>query len=78
MDFATYGIGVTRLGRLLGHEGELLGYNTAMYSCPDAGVSITVMVNRYFGTLSVAGEIAVSLARLVSPACLPPGPTPPT
>lgn len=65
MGFARYGIGVTGVGDYIGHEGELLGYNTALYTSPSSGATIVIAYNRYFGNVSAAGETFLALASLL-------------
>ncbi len=69
--FADYGAGVTRIGNFIGHEGEVLGYNTAVYGHLKGKISIAVVINRSFGKPSVAGEAFVYLAKSVFPGDIP-------
>jgi len=69
--FAQYGAGITKIGNFIGHEGELLGYNTAVYGHIEGKFSIAVVVNRFFGKPSVAGETFIYLAKSLSPKDIP-------
>lgn len=41
-----YGLGILYFGGLIGHDGMLWGYNTAMYYYPEEDATIVVMFNR--------------------------------
>lgn len=40
-----YGLGLAKLDGLLGHNGQVLGYNSYMGSDPDRGLTVTIWVN---------------------------------
>jgi D-alanyl-D-alanine carboxypeptidase len=42
---AGYGLGVERINDLVGHNGAILGFSTAMYCCPAADASFVVPAN---------------------------------
>lgn len=69
--FAEYGAGVTIIGNFLGHEGEVLGYNTAVYGHLDGKASIAVVINTSLGKPSAAGETFVYLAKSIFPDDIP-------
>lgn len=42
----SYGLGIADWGGFLGHNGTILGYNSAMFHDPDTGATIVVEINR--------------------------------
>jgi D-alanyl-D-alanine carboxypeptidase len=65
--FARYGLGLIAMGDFVGHEGQLLGFNTAMYYHPVLATTVIVLLNKFFGSPSVAGEMFLLLSKTVHP-----------
>jgi D-alanyl-D-alanine carboxypeptidase len=62
-----YGLGIVRGGALIGHAGEVPGYNCSMYRHQGIGLTGIVLVNRYPGlSKGVADRINVSLMRTLT------------
>jgi D-alanyl-D-alanine carboxypeptidase len=82
--FVGYGLGITRIGRWIGHDGSIFGYSDFVFHLPSKDATVVVMVNRA-GTSNVpATETWFQIARHLYPgsfpakaAPAPPAPAPP-
>lgn len=67
-----YGLGISSVAGFLGHNGEILGYNSVMYYLPSRDATIIVLLNKcYPGQASVADEIFVGIAKILFPDQMP-------
>jgi carboxyl-terminal processing protease len=64
-----YGLGVMNGGKLLGHSGEVLGYNSSMYYIPSLDATCVVLTGRYPSEIEGASDqIMLSLIQaMLSP-----------
>jgi D-alanyl-D-alanine carboxypeptidase len=65
-----YGLGIMRIWGFLGHDGEVDGYNTAMFHLPEKKATIIVLMNKSSGT-SAALELFQAMAKIVFPEQFP-------
>ncbi len=78
--FVGYGLGITKIGRWIGHDGSIFGYSDFVFHLPSKDATIVVMVNRA-GTSDVpATDIWFGIAQHLYPGSFPAkaAPTPPT
>jgi D-alanyl-D-alanine carboxypeptidase len=66
--WATYGIGVEKMGPLVGHASEVPGFTTAAYSDPGSGLTVVVMFNTSANGANFARVAALQLASIASKA----------
>ncbi|MCY0949815.1 serine hydrolase domain-containing protein [Streptomyces sp. H27-S2] len=64
-----YGLGIASFDGWLGHNGTILGYNTAMFQDPKGGATVIVEMNRSFATLDEdhATELFLEIAKIITP-----------
>lgn len=65
--FHRYGLGVQRLGALLGHNGIMPGSSCAVYRYPAEDMSVAVVTNASTGIDAISMEIALELVRVLHP-----------
>jgi D-alanyl-D-alanine carboxypeptidase len=64
----SYGLGVMNGGMVVGHSGEILGYNSSVYFAPESEATIIVFFNRYPSRDEGASDMVVSdLLKIVKP-----------
>lgn len=65
----SYGLGVGSFDGWIGHNGTILGYNTAMFYEPGSGATVIVEMNRSFATLDEdhATELFLQIAKIITP-----------
>jgi len=59
-----YGLGITCMGRLVGHSGTILGYNSAMFHLPSRNATIVVLLNK--GNPGAGDACAVNICYLLA------------
>ena len=62
-----YGLGIGDFGGLIGHNGAIFGYTTAMFYWPEADAVIVVSGNQSSNFANGATEIALQLAQYLFP-----------
>jgi D-alanyl-D-alanine carboxypeptidase len=62
-----YGLGIGDFGGLIGHNGAILGYTTAMFYWPKADATIVLAGNQASNSSNATTEIAVQLAEYLFP-----------
>ena len=62
-----YGLGIGNFGGLIGHNGAIFGYSTAMFYVPGADATIVIEGNQASNFSNAATEIAYALARRLMP-----------
>ena len=65
-----YGLGIMKIWGFLGHDGEIDGYNTAMFYLPEKKATIVVLMNKSSGN-SAALELFQAMAKIVFPEQFP-------
>jgi D-alanyl-D-alanine carboxypeptidase len=63
----SYGLGIFKLDNLLGHNGAVIGYSTAMFYLPSNGATIVVWGNNSTNVTTPATTIAFDLAEILFP-----------
>jgi D-alanyl-D-alanine carboxypeptidase len=63
----SYGLGIANFGGLIGHNGAIFGYTTAMFYVPEADATIVIEGNLASNFSNSATEIAFALARRLMP-----------
>jgi len=67
-----YGLGICSFGGFVGHNGEILGYNSSMYYLPSKDATIVVLLNKCRpGTESPADEVFLHIAKILFPEEVP-------
>jgi D-alanyl-D-alanine carboxypeptidase len=66
-----YGLGISRYGEWLGHDGAITGYSDVVVNRPASGTSIVVMLNGADGRGVPAIPPFVAIARALYPASVP-------
>ncbi|GAA4162233.1 hypothetical protein GCM10022286_20930 [Gryllotalpicola daejeonensis] len=66
--WAQYGLGVEKMGPLVGHASSVPGFDTAAYSDPKSGLTVVVMVNDSTAGANFARLVALQLASIGSKA----------
>ncbi|GAA4169071.1 serine hydrolase domain-containing protein [Gryllotalpicola koreensis] len=66
--WAQYGLGVEKMGPLIGHASAVPGFATAAYSDPKSGLTVVVMVNSSTPGANFARLVALQLASIGSKA----------
>lgn len=61
-----YGLGVQKMGPLIGHDGEIPGFLTASYTDPASGFTVAVMLNNSTAGKAFARQLAMQLASIAS------------
>lgn len=69
-----YGLGIFKLDDLLGHNGAVIGYSTAMYYLPSNGATIVVWGNNSTNDSTPTTTIAFEIAELLFPKAVDEGP----
>ena len=69
---ASYGLGISSINGFLGHTGEILGYNLAMYYLPGPGATIVAITNMTTPS-PAATSVFVALAKYFYPSRFPAG-----
>ena len=65
---SAYGLGVMNGGSLIGHSGEILGYNSSVYFNPKHQITMIVLINRYPAKdEGVADKILFELVKILGP-----------
>lgn len=62
-----YGLGIGNFGGLIGHNGAIFGYTTAMFYWPDAGAIMVLEGNQSSNFSNATTEIAMRLAEYIFP-----------
>ena len=62
-----YGLGIGDFGGLIGHNGAIFGYTTAMFYVPAADATIVISGNQASNFSNSATEIAYALAKRLMP-----------
>jgi D-alanyl-D-alanine carboxypeptidase len=62
-----YGLGIANFGGLIGHNGAIFGYSTAMFRVPAIDATIVIEGNQASNFSNAATEIAYALARRLMP-----------
>jgi len=62
-----YGFGIADFGGLIGHNGAIFGYSTAMFCWPEADAIIVLAGNQSSNSSSATTQIAIQLARHLFP-----------
>jgi D-alanyl-D-alanine carboxypeptidase len=62
-----YGLGIADFGGLIGHNGAIFGYTTAMFYVPSADATIVISGNQASNFSNSATEIAYALAKRLMP-----------
>ena len=65
-----YGLGVQRLGALVGHSGMTPGSSCAVYRYPAEHASVAVVTNALVDDYIIGQEIALALMRALYPSCV--------
>jgi len=73
---AKYGLGIYSMGDLVGHDGMLWGYNSAMYYYPEEDSTIVVLFNRSMDQkdgqwVSPADPFSMGAAAILFPGKMP-------
>ena len=63
----SYGLGIFKLDNLLGHNGAVIGYSTAMFYLPSKRAAIVVWGNNSTNSTTPATTIAFDLAEILFP-----------
>jgi D-alanyl-D-alanine carboxypeptidase len=63
----SYGLGIFKLDNLIGHNGAVIGYSTAMLYLPSNGATIVVWGNNSTNSSTPATTIAFDLAEILFP-----------
>ncbi len=63
-----YGLGVQKVGPLIGHDGQIPGFLSAAYSDPATGFTVAVMLNNSTAGPGFAKQLAMQLASIASKA----------
>lgn len=75
----SYGLGIFKLGNLIGHNGAVIGYSSAMLYLPSNGARLVVWGNNSTNSSTPATTIAFDLAEILFPKAVdegePYGPT---
>jgi D-alanyl-D-alanine carboxypeptidase len=66
--WAQYGLGVEKMGPLIGHASAVPGFASAAYSDPASGLTVVVMVNDSTAGANFARLVALQLASIASKA----------
>lgn len=66
--WAQYGLGVEKMGPLIGHASAVPGYTTAAYSDPKTGLTVVVMVNDSTPGANFGRLVALELASIAAAA----------
>lgn len=74
----SYGLGVQKIGPLIGHDGEIPGFLTASYTDPASGFTVAVMLNNSTAGKGFARQLAMQLASIAAMAPAAEGETAPT
>lgn len=72
-----YGLGVQKIGPLIGHDGEIPGFLTASYTDPASGFTVAVMLNNSTAGKGFARQLAMQLASIAAMAPAAQGETAP-
>jgi D-alanyl-D-alanine carboxypeptidase len=62
-----YGLGISKLGNMLGHDGFITGYQNAAYTIPEKNITVVVCLTKSQPTQGSADELAIKLVNIVSP-----------
>ncbi|HTG02961.1 MAG TPA: serine hydrolase domain-containing protein [Bradyrhizobium sp.] len=65
--YVGYGLGIGNFGGLLGHNGAIFGYTTAMFYWPDADAIVVLAGNQASNFSNATTEIAIQLAEHLFP-----------
>jgi hypothetical protein len=63
----SYGLGIFKLDNLIGHNGALIGYSTAMFYLPSNGATMVVWGNNSTNSTTPATTMAFDLAEILFP-----------
>jgi len=66
--WARYGLGVEKMGPLIGHASSVPGYTSAAYSDPASGLTVVIAVNDSAPSADFARLVALELASIASKA----------
>jgi len=63
-----YGLGISSMGGFMGHNGEILGYNSTMYYLPSKDATVVVLLNKCRpGHESPADVVFLHIAKILFP-----------
>ena len=62
-----YGLGIFKLDNLLGHNGAVIGYSTAMFYLPSNGATIVVWGDNSTNSTTPTTTIAFDIAEILFP-----------
>ena len=65
--YVGYGLGIRNFGGLIGHNGAIFGYTTAMFYWPEADAIIVLAGNQASNFSNATTEIAIQLAEHLFP-----------
>jgi D-alanyl-D-alanine carboxypeptidase len=65
--YVGYGLGIGNFGGLIGHNGAIFGYTTAMFYWPDANAMIVLAGNQASNSSNATTEIAIQIAEHLFP-----------
>jgi D-alanyl-D-alanine carboxypeptidase len=65
--YVGYGLGIGNFGGLIGHNGAIFGYTTAMFYWPDADATIVLAGNQASNFSNATTDIAIQLAEQLFP-----------
>ena len=71
----SYGLGIFKLGNLIGHNGAAIGYSSAGFYLPSKGATIVVWANNSTNSSTPATTIAFEIAEILFPKALDEGVT---
>lgn len=65
--YVAYGLGIANFGGLIGHNGAIFGYTTAMFYWPNADATVVLAGNQASNSSNATTEIAIQLAKHLFP-----------
>ena len=66
-----YGLGITRLGDWVGHDGSIVGYSDMVFHLPTERATVVVMVNAANGAAVPSQALWGEIVKLLYPGSLP-------
>ncbi len=68
---ASYGLGLTKLGSWIGHDGSIIGYSDMVFYLPDRKVSLAVAANEADGDRVPSQALWGDIVKALYPGTLP-------